>query len=88
MVAIINKQYNLSGEKTQDDTNVFLENIHFLRKILTVKNISMNENFINSWKFLNFLNDQLNTISLKFYFYLFVWGFTLLSTLYRSYHDG
>ena len=88
MVAIINKQYNLSGEKTQDDTNVFLENIHFLRKILTVKNISMNENFINSWKFFNFRNDQLNTISLEFYFYLFVWGFTLLSTLYRSYHDG
>ena len=22
------------------------------------------------------------------FIYLFIWGFTLLSTLYRSYHDG
>ena len=32
--------------------------------------------------------DKVCNISLNFIIGLFIWGFTLLSTLYRSYHDG
>ena len=36
------------------------------------------------------LNQNVKTNSAEQFilFYLFIWGFTLLSTLYRSYHDG
>ena len=37
---------------------------------------------------LNFGNIYLKFTRLKLSIYLFIWGFTSLSTLYRSYHDG
>ena len=29
-----------------------------------------------------------SAVTLDLFIYLFIWGFTSLSTLYRSYHDG
>ena len=36
--------------------------------------------FLESW--------NQNCFGISLYIYLFIWGFTSLSTLYRSYHDG
>ena len=33
-------------------------------------------------------NIQKTSAGLSLIFFLFIWGFTSLSTLYRSYHDG
>ena len=33
-------------------------------------------------------SNLLKPMGALFLFFLFIWGFTLLSTLYRSYHDG
>ena len=38
------------------------------------------QNTNNTWEY--------TSILLQMLIYLFIWGFTSLSTLYRSYHDG
>ena len=35
-----------------------------------------------------FIEDQQKYHSYSIFIYFFIWGFTSLSTLYRSYHDG